>query len=351
MGGGQDFSPKIKISKADFSAITGNRVHLQRQDFVNIMLEQLEAYIQARLSSSSEYWTVSQQQYTTLGPLKHVLMEQIRARNLAKTLLAEMADLKTGLVASPSARSQRGRQSHPTGDGAATAGPSADVQSLATEMAAMHELLQALVGAGALQRTQAPGAAGGAMHDAPASPFHRGLPGGPGPSSREEQPATAAGTPAASPTLAARRAVRARQRPEDPGGSGGGGGVAGRVDQGESDSPARARPTGTPRAAPDPPPPPPHREASRAAAPVRADAARAGLPPSPPAHAHGRVGRRGGGEPGPPLSPVLARGGGGGRADFGDLVLVHSAPANGWRADSSVCGAGRATSWCETSLL
>jgi hypothetical protein len=109
------------------------------------MRKQLEIYIQARLSSTSEYWPASQQQYTTLGPLKHVLMEQIRARTQMEELLKAVSDLKDGHVTmpkSPEARLQKHMQPDPTKDGTR---PSACLRELAAEMHAIRGLLQKLV--------------------------------------------------------------------------------------------------------------------------------------------------------------------------------------------------------------
>ncbi len=50
------------------------------EQFEVLMREQLKLYTQSRLSSMSEFWTISEQDFTTIGTLKHILMEQIKIK-------------------------------------------------------------------------------------------------------------------------------------------------------------------------------------------------------------------------------------------------------------------------------
>jgi hypothetical protein len=44
------------------------------------MREQLRLYAQSRLSSTSEFWTTSDQDFTEVGALKQILVEQLGLR-------------------------------------------------------------------------------------------------------------------------------------------------------------------------------------------------------------------------------------------------------------------------------
>ncbi len=59
--------------------------------FEVLMREQLKLYTQSRLSSMSEFWTISEQEFTTIGTLKHILMEQIKIKE-ELSLLADGRD-------------------------------------------------------------------------------------------------------------------------------------------------------------------------------------------------------------------------------------------------------------------
>jgi hypothetical protein len=112
------------------------------------MCEQLESYIQARLSSTSEYWAASQQQYNTLGPLKHVLMEQIRAREGMKELKNLLEKLQcTTAPSSPLTRDWKLVQPA-LSTSCSTPEPSSGGQDLAAEIRDIRTLLQQLVGGG-----------------------------------------------------------------------------------------------------------------------------------------------------------------------------------------------------------
>ena len=82
-----DYKPAIRISKSDFMIIAKNKHTLNKQDFVDRMRDQLEAYIQSRLSSTSEFWRDEPHDYNTTGPLKYVLMEQLKMRRQLQQLL------------------------------------------------------------------------------------------------------------------------------------------------------------------------------------------------------------------------------------------------------------------------
>jgi len=78
-----DFFPRIFISDSDFIAMTKNGAlcnangHLGPQEFENVMREQILNYTQSRMSAASEFWSVSDQDFTELGTLKQILMEQL----------------------------------------------------------------------------------------------------------------------------------------------------------------------------------------------------------------------------------------------------------------------------------
>ncbi len=139
----QPYRPTIRISKSDFQQIAKKKKRLQRKDFVKVMHEQLEAYIQSRLSSTSEYWIDSPQHYTTIGTLKHILMEQISNRQQLQTLMSALHGPSTKSTLQPSTAAKANNESNLNPD------LSREQVSLATEIkaiAAIAEQLRLLVG-------------------------------------------------------------------------------------------------------------------------------------------------------------------------------------------------------------
>ena len=88
----KEYSPAIKISQLDFDVLAGNKKILERDDFVNVMRDQLEMYILARLSSTSEFWDENPQKFNSIGPLKHLLVHQISMRKHIQQIIAVMND-------------------------------------------------------------------------------------------------------------------------------------------------------------------------------------------------------------------------------------------------------------------
>jgi hypothetical protein len=82
-----DYKPAIRISKSDFILFAKNEYRLEKKDFVNRMREQLEFYIQSRLSSTSEFWCDTLYDYNTIGPLKYLLVETFKMRQQMQQLL------------------------------------------------------------------------------------------------------------------------------------------------------------------------------------------------------------------------------------------------------------------------
>jgi hypothetical protein len=139
----QPYRPTIRISKSDFQQIAKKKKRLQRKDFMKVMHEQLEAYIQSRLSSTSEYWIDSQQHYTTIGTLKHILMEQISNRQQLQTLMSALHGSSKTSTLQPSTAAKANNESNLNPD------LSREQVSLATEIkaiAAIAEQLRLLVG-------------------------------------------------------------------------------------------------------------------------------------------------------------------------------------------------------------
>ena len=54
---------------------------MKLDDFERMMRKQLKHYAQSRLSSMSEFWTITDKDFTTIGTLKHILMEQINIKD------------------------------------------------------------------------------------------------------------------------------------------------------------------------------------------------------------------------------------------------------------------------------
>ncbi len=82
----QDFSPRIFVSDSDFIAMTrdgklcNESGRLGPFEFERVLREQLRLYAQSRLSSTSEFWTTSDQDFTEVGALKQILVEQLGLR-------------------------------------------------------------------------------------------------------------------------------------------------------------------------------------------------------------------------------------------------------------------------------
>jgi hypothetical protein len=82
----QNFTPRIFLSDSDFIAMTKNGAMCNAQgqlgveEFEMVMREQILNYTMSRLSATSEFWNVSDQDFTELGTLKQLLMEQLSVK-------------------------------------------------------------------------------------------------------------------------------------------------------------------------------------------------------------------------------------------------------------------------------
>ena len=81
----QKFPQQINLSDLDYDGyaqemgLTDGKMKLD--DFERMMRKQLKHYAQSRLSSMSEFWTITDKDFTTIGTLKHILMEQINIKD------------------------------------------------------------------------------------------------------------------------------------------------------------------------------------------------------------------------------------------------------------------------------
>ena len=73
--------------------------------FEMLMREQLKLYTQSRLSSMSEFWTITEQEFTTIGTLKHILMEQINIKEELSHLRGSGKNAASGVPKTPAADS------------------------------------------------------------------------------------------------------------------------------------------------------------------------------------------------------------------------------------------------------
>ena len=74
----QKFPQPIVLSDLDYEGIaqsldlTDGKMTLE--DFERLMRDQLKLYTQSRLSSMSEFWAITDKEFTTIGTLKHILL-------------------------------------------------------------------------------------------------------------------------------------------------------------------------------------------------------------------------------------------------------------------------------------
>jgi hypothetical protein len=92
-----DYTPAIRVSQSDFMVFSKDKTTLKMQDFVDRMRDQLESYVQSRLSSTSEFWRDEPYDYNTVGPLKHLLLEQFKMRDQIQQLLRASRVPKTDI--------------------------------------------------------------------------------------------------------------------------------------------------------------------------------------------------------------------------------------------------------------
>ena len=91
----QDVGVPMFVSDSDFIDITKNgelcneRKNLGPAQFEAVMREQLQLYMQARLSSTSELWNATDDEFTELGTLKQILLEQARVARLLERIVKE----------------------------------------------------------------------------------------------------------------------------------------------------------------------------------------------------------------------------------------------------------------------
>ena len=95
----QDMTPPIFVSDSDFIAITKDSTlcneqgHLGPKEFENVMREQIRLYTQQRLSSTSEFWAVSDEDFTELASIKQILLELLGARAEQEKASRQLEDI------------------------------------------------------------------------------------------------------------------------------------------------------------------------------------------------------------------------------------------------------------------
>ena len=115
----QDFSPRIFISDSDFIAITNNGAlcningHLGALEFENVMREQILNYTQSRMSAASEFWSVSDQDFTELGTLKQILVEQLCIKKQQEKTMLELNRVMSHLESAKSITRVASASSYP----------------------------------------------------------------------------------------------------------------------------------------------------------------------------------------------------------------------------------------------
>ena len=86
------------------------------EEFEMVMREQMLNYTQSRLSATSEFWNVSDQDFTELGTLKQLLMEQISIKKEQEASTRNLENVLSLLQAARSdAGASGGRRARPTG--------------------------------------------------------------------------------------------------------------------------------------------------------------------------------------------------------------------------------------------
>jgi hypothetical protein len=99
----QPFQQRIFLSDSDYQGIADalglKDEQMSPHDFERLMREQLKLYTQSRLSSMSEFWAITEQDFTTIGALKYLLMEQIKLRKEVSAMSGSStgANLRRGL--------------------------------------------------------------------------------------------------------------------------------------------------------------------------------------------------------------------------------------------------------------
>jgi hypothetical protein len=99
----QDFTPRIFLSDSDFIAMTKNgalcnaKGQLGPKEFEILMREQILNYTQSRMSAASEFWSVSDQDFTELGTLKQILMEQLSFKREQEQTRQDLKDILSHL--------------------------------------------------------------------------------------------------------------------------------------------------------------------------------------------------------------------------------------------------------------
>jgi hypothetical protein len=103
----QQFKPPISLTEGDFDGLTEklglNDKTMGVGAFERLMREQLKLYTQSRLSSMSEFWTTTEQEFTTIGTLKHILMEQIKIQEQLSHLRGSGKNAASGVPKMPTA--------------------------------------------------------------------------------------------------------------------------------------------------------------------------------------------------------------------------------------------------------
>ena len=96
----QKFPQPIVLSSLDYEGIAQDlelkNGQMKLDDFERMMRKQLKHYAQARLSSMSEFWTITEKDFTTIGTLKHILMEQINIKDHLNSLAASSGPARPG---------------------------------------------------------------------------------------------------------------------------------------------------------------------------------------------------------------------------------------------------------------
>ena len=103
----QKFPQPIVLSDLDYEGIaqsldlTDGKMTLE--DFERLMRDQLKLYTQSRLSSMSEFWAITDKEFTTIGTLKHILMEQINIKQQLNSIAPGLSssgvmDVDTGNI-------------------------------------------------------------------------------------------------------------------------------------------------------------------------------------------------------------------------------------------------------------
>ena len=88
--GAQKFPQQIVLSDLEYAGLCEelglSEGKMNVWDFEKLMRNQLKHYTQSRLSSMSEFWNISDKDFTTIGTLKHILLEQINIKDRLDSL-------------------------------------------------------------------------------------------------------------------------------------------------------------------------------------------------------------------------------------------------------------------------